>query len=107
MLAPGSYVIKNYITDDALSHSGGTIKEGSNLSDIHALIYYTKGSYKTERIDRKPAQNSDLLSFSEPIAVDCQVIFWYPKDLSYNTARWLAKDFAVDFKRELLKQANK
>ena len=77
------------------------------MTDIHALIHPVKGSYKTERIDRKPATNPNLLSFSEPISADCQVIFWYPKDLAYDTARWLAKDFAVDFKRDLLNQANK
>jgi hypothetical protein len=82
-------------------------KEGLNLTDIHALIYHAKGSYKTERIDRKPLDNTDLLTFSEPISADCRVIFWYPKELSYDTARWLAKDFAVDFKRDLLNQANK
>lgn len=77
------------------------------MTDVHALIHPIKGLYKTERLDRKPINNSEMLSFSEPISADCQVIFWYPKELSYDTARWLAKDFAVDFKRDLLNQANK
>ena len=71
------------------------------MTDIHALIQRYKGLYKAERLSKKPLHNPDLLCFSEPIAVDCQVVFWYPKDLAYETARWLAKDFAVDLKRTL------
>ncbi len=71
------------------------------MTDIHALIQHVRGSYQAERISKKPANNPNLLSFSEPIAVDSQIVFWYPKDLAYETARWLAKDFAVDLKRAL------
>ena len=71
------------------------------MTDIHALIQRHRGAYQAERLNKKPANNPDLLYFSEPIAPDCQVIFWYPKDLAYETARWLAKDFAVDLKRTL------
>ena len=71
------------------------------MTDIHALIQRNRGSYQAERLSKKPANNPDLLSFSEPILPDCQVVFWYPKDLAYETARWLAKDFAVDLKRAL------
>ena len=71
------------------------------MTEIHALIQYYKGAYHTERINRKPLNTSGLLMLSEPLAPNVQVIFWYPQDLSNDTARWLAKDFAVDLKREL------
>ncbi len=73
------------------------------MTDIHALIHQNKGVFRMERLSRKPVNDPDLLSFSEPISPDAQIIFWYHKDLAYDTARWLAKDFAVDLKRDLSK----
>lgn len=71
------------------------------MTDIHALIHESKGIFRMERVKRKPLNDSNLLSFAEPISPDAQIIFWYSKGLAYETARWLAKDFAVDLKREL------
>lgn len=72
------------------------------MTDIHALIEAVRGTYQPTRISKKPADHLNLLSFKEPILADCQVVFWYSKDIPYDTARWLAKDFAVDLKRALL-----
>ena len=71
------------------------------MTDIHAIIHQNKGVFRMERVMRRPLNDPNLLSFSEPISPDAQIIFWYPKDLAYDTARWLAKDFAVDLKRNL------
>ncbi len=71
------------------------------MTDIHALIHQNKGIFRMERLKRKPLNDPSLQSLSEPISPDAQIIFWYPKDLAYETARWLAKDFAVDLKRDL------
>lgn len=71
------------------------------MKDIHALIHQSKGIFRMERLKRKPLDLSNLASLAEPIAADAQIIFWYPKDLAHETARWLAKDFAVDLKHEL------
>lgn len=71
------------------------------MNDIHALIHLNKGIFRMERLKRKPLDLTNLACLAEPIAADAQIIFWYPKELAHETARWLAKDFAVDLKRDL------
>jgi hypothetical protein len=71
------------------------------VADIHAVAHYSKGSYQTARVDKKPALNLDMLSLNEPIAKNDQLVFWYPKALSLDTAKWLAKQLAVDLRQEL------
>ena len=71
------------------------------MINIYALTQFIRGNYQTRQVRDKPLDTYGLLSLTEPILDDCQLVFWYPKELSYETAKWLAKDFAVDLKRDL------
>ncbi len=76
------------------------------MTDIHALIHQNKGIFRMERINRKPLDTTHLASLIEPISPEVQIIFWYPKDLAHETARWIAKDFAVDLKKQITDSAS-
>lgn len=71
------------------------------MADIHAVAHSFKGTYQTSRVDKKPALDLDMLSLNEPVAKNDQLVFWYPKELSLETAKWLAKQLAVDLREEL------
>ena len=71
------------------------------MADIHAVTHCFKGTYQTSRVDKKPALDLDMLSLNEPVAKNDQLVFWYPKELSLETAKWLAKQLAVDLREEL------
>ena len=51
--------------------------------------------------ENKSIFTQGLSSLNEPISDDCQLVFWYPKTLSYETALWMAKEIVADLKIEL------
>ena len=71
------------------------------MNTINALTESIRGNYQTRQVTNKAFNTNGLLSLKEPILEDCQLVFWYPKELSYETAKWLAKDFAVNLKTQL------
>lgn len=71
------------------------------MNTIYALTESVRGNYQTSQVKNRPYHTHGLASLTEPILEDCQLVFWYPQELPIETARWMAKDMAVDLKRDL------
>jgi len=71
------------------------------MSNIYALTESIRGKYQTRQVKNRPFNTQGLLSLEEPILENCQLVFWYPQGLSMETARWLAKEMAVNLKRKM------
>ena len=71
------------------------------MNTINVITASSREQYRTSRVKNKPYDTQGLASLTERILEDCQLVFWYPEELSIETARWMAKDVAVDLKRKL------
>lgn len=71
------------------------------MNTIYAVTKSVRGTYQTSQGRNKPYNTHGLSSLTERILEDCQLVFWYPQELPIETARWMAKDIAVDLKRDL------
>ena len=71
------------------------------MTNIYALTQSIRGKYQTRQVTNRPFNVHGLLSLKEPILEDHQLVFWYPQELPIGTARWLAKEMAVNLKRKL------
>jgi hypothetical protein len=75
--------------------------EAQLMKTIYAVTESIHGNYQTSQVKNKPYPTHGLASVTETVLKDCQLVFWYPQELPVETARWMAKDVAVDLKRKL------
>ena len=71
------------------------------MNTINVVTASAREQYRTSQVKNKPYDTQGLASLTEAILEDYQLVFWYPEELPIETARWMAKDIAVDLKRDL------